>query len=53
MLFDRNRDWLQRSDLAGRHPALAAELLAEADGRARLHDYVLRNDLIKGADRAN
>jgi arylsulfatase A-like enzyme len=49
MLFDRTGDWLQRKDLAGERPALAASLLAEADGRARLHDYALRNDLIKGA----
>jgi len=46
MLFDRSMDWLQRRDLAGERPALAAELLAEADGRARLHDYLLRNGLI-------
>ena len=48
MLFDRTGDWLQRRDLAGERPALAASLLAEADGRARLHDYLLRNDLISG-----
>jgi arylsulfatase A-like enzyme len=46
MLFDRSSDWLQLRDEAGRRPALAGALLAEADGRARLHDYVLRNDLI-------
>lgn len=48
MLFDRVSDWLQRRDEAGRHAALAAELLGEAKGRARLHDYALRNDLITG-----
>jgi phosphoglycerol transferase MdoB-like AlkP superfamily enzyme len=48
MLFDRRSDWLQRRDLAGARPALAAALLVEADGRARLHDYLLRNDLITG-----
>ena len=46
MLFDRKRDWLQRRDLAAGRPDLAARLLAEADGRARLLDYALRNDLI-------
>ncbi|HEY5722658.1 MAG TPA: LTA synthase family protein [Allosphingosinicella sp.] len=52
MLFDRGDDWLQQRDLAGERPALAAELLAEAEGRARLHDYLLRNNLIAGG-RAN
>jgi hypothetical protein len=49
MLFDRRSDWLQRRDLAGARPALAAALLARAERRARLHDYLLRNDLIAGA----
>jgi arylsulfatase A-like enzyme len=46
MLFERGGDWLQRRDVASERPALAAKLLAEAEGRARLHDYLLRNDLI-------
>lgn len=46
MLFDRNRDWLQLRDQASRRPDLAARLLAEADGRSRLLDFALRNDLI-------
>ena len=46
LLFDRNRDWLQRSDLASERRALAERLLAEAGRRSRLLDYAIRNDLM-------
>jgi membrane-anchored protein YejM (alkaline phosphatase superfamily) len=40
-LFDSRTDWLQRRDLADRHPAASRRLLEKADGRRRLHDYLL------------
>jgi arylsulfatase A-like enzyme len=42
-LFDARSDWLQRHDLAGRDPALARRLLAEADRDRRFNDYLLRH----------
>ncbi|HEV2748010.1 MAG TPA: sulfatase-like hydrolase/transferase [Allosphingosinicella sp.] len=45
-LYDTRTDWLQRHDLAKRHPALAAQLLAKSERAARLNDYVLRHDRI-------
>jgi sulfatase-like protein len=45
-LFDARRDWLQRRDLAPGRAALAEAMLAEARGRMRLNDYLLRHDLV-------
>lgn len=42
-LYDARADWLQRRDLAGRHPALARRLLDEADRSRRFNDYLLRH----------
>ena len=39
----RARDWLQRRDLAARHPALAERLLAEAERSRRFNDYLIRH----------
>lgn len=46
LLYRSPQDWLQRDDLAGRHPALARRLLAHADRTRRLNDYLLHNDLV-------
>jgi hypothetical protein len=46
LLFDQAGDWLQRRDVSVRRPGLAAAMLAEANRRMRLNDYLLRNDLI-------
>ncbi|MGZ8285193.1 MAG: LTA synthase family protein [Allosphingosinicella sp.] len=45
-LFDRSSDWLQRRDVAGAHPGLAAALAERADSARRLNDYLLRNDRV-------
>jgi len=42
-------DWPQRRDLSARHPGLAESLLARAAAMQRLHDYLLRHDLLKSA----
>jgi phosphoglycerol transferase MdoB-like AlkP superfamily enzyme len=42
-LFRADGDWLQRRDLAARHPDLARRLLDEADRGRRLNDYLLRH----------
>jgi phosphoglycerol transferase MdoB-like AlkP superfamily enzyme len=41
-LFARD-DWLQRRDLANRHPELARRLLDEADRSRRFNDYLIRH----------
>ncbi|MGQ0560211.1 MAG: LTA synthase family protein [Sphingosinicella sp.] len=41
-LYDNRSDWRQRSDLAGRHPALTRRLLDRAEQSRRLNDYLLR-----------
>lgn len=43
----RRDDWLQAHDLAGRHPGLAERLLAAADRRRRLNDFLLRQGRIR------
>jgi phosphoglycerol transferase MdoB-like AlkP superfamily enzyme len=50
-LFERDRDWLQRRPLTVRDRRLAPALLAEAEGSARLNDYLLRNDRVAPAGR--
>jgi arylsulfatase A-like enzyme len=42
-LYDPRSDWLQQHDLAGRNPALARRMLAEADRSRRFNDYLLRH----------
>ena len=42
-LYDARADWLQRHDLAGRHPGLARRLLDQADRNRRFNDYLLRH----------
>jgi arylsulfatase A-like enzyme len=42
-LYDARDDWLQRQDLAGRHPALARRMLAEAERNRQYNDYLLRH----------
>jgi hypothetical protein len=39
-------DWLQRRDLAASRPALARAMIGEAERAQRLHDHLLRNDLV-------
>lgn len=45
-LFDRNADWLQRSDRSRERPALAAAMAARAERARRLNDYLIRNDRV-------
>jgi hypothetical protein len=42
-LYDSRGDWLQRRDLAARHPALARRLLDQADRSRRFNDYLIRH----------
>ncbi len=42
-LYDARTDWLQRHDLAPRHPALAQRLLDEAERSRRVNDYLVRH----------
>jgi arylsulfatase A-like enzyme len=42
-LYAARSDWLQRRDLAARHPALARRLLDEADLSRRFNDYLIRH----------
>lgn len=42
-LYAARVDWLQRRDLAARHPALARRLLDEADLSRRFNDYLIRH----------
>jgi len=42
-LYAARADWLQRRDLASRHPALARLLLDEADRSRRFNDYLIRH----------
>ncbi len=42
----RRDDWLQARDLAARHPGLAERLLAAAERRRRLNDFLLRQGRI-------
>ncbi|HEV2748018.1 MAG TPA: sulfatase-like hydrolase/transferase [Allosphingosinicella sp.] len=42
-LYDARRDWLQRRNLAARHPELARRLLEEADRSRRFNDYLIRH----------
>ena len=44
-LFDRRRDWLQRSPVPGRD-RLALALARRAEAASRLNDYLLRNDRV-------
>jgi len=43
-LYANRGDWLQQQDLASRDPGRAEELLEQAAGVQRLHDYVLLHD---------
>jgi phosphoglycerol transferase MdoB-like AlkP superfamily enzyme len=45
-LYANRSDWLQRDDLAPGQPGNAEGLLARAEDAQRLHDYVLRHDLL-------
>jgi arylsulfatase A-like enzyme len=45
-LYDARTDWLQRRDLAARHPAMVARALAAADRSRRFQDYLIRQDRI-------
>ena len=45
-LYDADRDWRQRRDLAAQHPGLAEAMLAGARDRARLNDSLLRHDRV-------
>jgi phosphoglycerol transferase MdoB-like AlkP superfamily enzyme len=45
-LYANRSDWLQRDDLAPDQPGNAEGLLARAEDAQRLHDYVLRHDLL-------
>lgn len=45
-LFDRNLDWLQRSDRSGERPGLASAMAERAERARRLNDYLIRNDLV-------
>lgn len=49
-LYEARTDWLQRRDLAGRHPRLARRLLDEADRDRRFNDYLLRHGRLWPAD---
>ena len=40
-LYDARTDWLQRKDLAARHPRLARRLLDETERKRRFNDYLL------------
>lgn len=42
-LYDGRSDWLQRRDLSARNPALAGQMLAEAERSRRFNDYLLRH----------
>lgn len=46
-LYANRGDWLQRHDLAPRHTGRAEALLSRAADAQRLHDYVLRHDLLQ------
>jgi hypothetical protein len=50
-LYANDGDWLQRHDLAARHPALVQGLTARVDRARRLHDYLLRHNLLWQAGR--
>ena len=45
-LYDARADWLQRRDLAGRHPAFVARALTAADRSRRFQDYLIRQGRI-------
>jgi arylsulfatase A-like enzyme len=45
-LYEARTDWLQRHDVAARHPALARSMLAEAYRSRRFNDYILRHGLL-------
>jgi len=45
-LYDARADWLQRRDLAARHPVLVQRMLAAADRSRRFQDYLLRQGRI-------
>ncbi len=42
-LYAARADWLQRRDVAARHPGLARRLLDEADRSRRFNDYLIRH----------
>jgi phosphoglycerol transferase MdoB-like AlkP superfamily enzyme len=42
----RADDWLQRNDIAAAHPGVAERLIARAERRRRLNDYLLANDRV-------
>lgn len=42
-LYDGRGDWLQRRDIAARHPRVAERLLSEADRGRRFNDYLIRH----------
>ncbi|HYD38157.1 MAG TPA: sulfatase-like hydrolase/transferase, partial [Allosphingosinicella sp.] len=44
-LFDRRRDWLQRSPVRGRE-AMARALIRKAEDMSRLNDHALRHDRV-------
>jgi len=45
-LYANRRDWLQRNDLGPRQRARAEHFLGRSEDAQRLHDYVLRHDLL-------
>lgn len=51
-LYRAGDDWLQRRDLAGRHPALAQRLVEEADRKRRFNDYLVRHGRVWPASAA-
>jgi len=42
-LYRARDDWLQRRDVAARHPAIARDLLDEAERGRRFNDYLIRH----------
>ena len=51
-LYDARADWLQRRDLAPRHPALTQRLLDAAERSRRVNDYLVRHGRVwpRGTD---
>jgi hypothetical protein len=49
-LYDNERDWLQRHDLAASRPALTQRLLAKAERSRQFNDYLIRHGRVWPAE---